>query len=573
MTRTHQTFGILTDPDKDRLASDPVFQTLLSTWRESGRKLVTDQHAELAALIDMIEPEIRRGRHAQAAALAQVAANHAVIWHPGTFSNAALDSAIQRLGAAAVPMAAGHGRRGAGPLHVLHVMTQASAIGGHARMVRNWIREDRENHHSLAMTRQTTPLPASLTEAVCMTGGRVHYVNRRFGGLLIWARELQGAFASADLVILHVHNQDILPFLAMAGMKARPPVLLLNHADHVFWLGANLVDGVVSSRMTGHRLCALRRGIPAARNLTLPLCLESTPPLERGPSAKRAIGLPPDSTVILSIARSVKFRTLCGLSFADGLVPVLKTDPRLHLVVVGPKGAVDWSSAEAKTPERIHLIPETVETRPYLAAADVYVDSFPFSSITSMLEAGLSGLPVVTRYPFGPGNEILGGDSIGLDAMLAVARNSDEFRQIMLDLITDPHLRATWGQRMKAEIERTNMGAGWRSDLARIYGTAFCLPPRVPGDSIRPPERQLSDLDLFIPYVFGPAQTHQTPATRLAQARELALKTLPSLQRLSAWSGLAMRRRFTFSKGISVWRGLIPEPLTVRLRIPMRRSK
>ncbi|WP_374301824.1 hypothetical protein [Paracoccus sp. (in: a-proteobacteria)] len=552
-------------PDEDK-GPDPELRPLLDAWRRDGRDLIRAQRAEFDALLAAIEPEMQRRRHARAASLAQVAANHAVVWHPGIFASGALDDLLGRLGAAALPMPFRRGERRAGPLEILHVVTQVSAIGGHVRMLWHWIGEDGGNRHSLAMTRQTAPLPGPLVKAVQAAGGTVSHVNRTPGGLLPWARNLQALLAKADLVVLHVHNQDIIPFLALGGMAERPPVLLVNHADHVFWLGAGLVDCVLSTRQSGHRLCADRRGFPPERNLVLPLCLEPPPPAVPRAQAKRRLGLPEDSVVILTLARSVKYRSLGGQSFADALVPVLKGDRRRHLVAVGPKGSVDWSAAMAQVPGQITVLPETTETEQFFAAADVFVDSFPFSSITSMLEAGLHGLPVVTRYPFGPGCEIMGGDSVGLDDNLVWTNSLRDFRGAVLRLVSDPDHRLRLGRRTRAHIEATNMGPDWRRNLAAVYDAAFRLPPR----RSRPPgaERpQITDLDLFMPFVFGTVLARPGEAARLALARELGLKTMPNLQRLALCAAMALRGELRFRKGWSAWRNLVPEWLTVRLRI------
>lgn len=552
-------------PDEDK-GPDPELRPLLDAWRRDGRDLIRAQRAEFDALLAAIEPEMQRRRHARAASLAQVAANHAVVWHPGIFASGALDDLLGRLGAAALPMPFRRGERRAGPLEILHVVTQVSAIGGHVRMLWHWIGEDGGNRHSLAMTRQTAPLPGRLVKAVQAAGGTVSHVNRTPGGLLPWARNLQALLAKADLVVLHVHNQDIIPFLALGGMAERPPVLLVNHADHVFWLGAGLVDCVLSTRQSGHRLCADRRGFPPERNLVLPLCLDPPPPAVPRAQAKRRLGLPEDSVVILTLARSVKYRSLGGQSFADALVPVLKGDRRRHLVAVGPKGSVDWSAAMAQVPGQITVLPETTETEQFFAAADVFVDSFPFSSITSMLEAGLHGLPVVTRYPFGPGCEIMGGDSVGLDDNLVWTNSLRDFRGAVLRLVSDPDHRLRLGRRTRAHIEATNMGPDWRRNLAAVYDAAFRLPPR----RSRPPgaERpQITDLDLFMPFVFGTVLARPGEAARLALARELGLKTMPNLQRLALCAAMALRGELRFRKGWSAWRNLVPEWLTVRLRI------
>ena len=87
----------------------------------------------------------------------------------------------------------------------------------------------------------------------------MHQINRSMGGLLGWGRALQSVIDASDLVVLHVHNNDVVPFLALAGMgRRRPPVVFVDHADHLFWLGARFADLIVNTRLSGHRLAARR---------------------------------------------------------------------------------------------------------------------------------------------------------------------------------------------------------------------------------------------------------------------------------------------------------------------------
>ncbi len=390
-----------------RAAGKPSDDGLLDRWRADGRELVHQHHAELARLIAPISGLIRQRRFAKAASAAQVAANHATLWHPGTFAHGGLDRIVHQLGQAALDHDTLRRPEAGFALRILHVATQVGAIGGHVRMMRRWIELDTENIHSVALTRQTQPPPEQLEAATTASGGCIHYVNARMGGPRAWARALQPLLTDADIVVLHVHNQDIIPFLALSGMHHRPRVILLNHADHIFWVGAGLVDVVVNTRRSGGVLSAGRRHIPAERNLLLPLCLEPGGRIDSRAQAKRLLGLPNSSIVILTIARSSKFRPVGGQSFADALMPVLRADPRVHLVAVGPGGTEDWSAAMAQVPGRIITHPERPDTRSFLEAADIYLDSFPFPSITSLFEAGLFGLPLVTRAAFGPGCEIM----------------------------------------------------------------------------------------------------------------------------------------------------------------------
>jgi hypothetical protein len=473
------------------------------------------------------------------------------------------------LGKASLPMLGSERRAPEPRLRVLHVASRATAIGGHTRMLLRWIRHDIENIHSVALTRQHEQIPLALCAAVAATGGRVRHINRRVSGLLGWARSLQAALAEADLAVLHVDCQDVIPFLALAGMRRTPPVVLLNHADHMFWLGVDFADLVVSTRRSGHLLCARRRHVTSERNALLPLCLEPVTRQVDRQAAKLALGLPGDSIVLLTVARALKYRPVGSFSFADIFLPLLRADKRLRLVAVGPGGAVDWSVAEAAVPGQILAFRQQPYTQGFFEAADLYVDSFPFPSNTSLLEAGLHGLPLVTYYPFGDGCEIMGADSLGFDPEIVRAQNVTDFQRDVRLLAEDAKLRAEVGSRTMASIEAVNTGEGWSHALSRVYEQALELPRRV-ADSTIVEAPCFDDIDVFWPFVFGTELQGPPATTRLTTAREICLKTLPPARRLQAWAGMAWRQEF--SRPLSkAWRSLLPEWLTVSIRDLIRR--
>ncbi|WAJ27957.1 glycosyltransferase [Antarcticirhabdus aurantiaca] len=561
-------------PPRDARAdarSDPTLAAALEGWRIEGRARVAAHWREFQDLLSVVEPLIEAGRHGDAAAAAQVAANHAVLWHPGIFASGELERLLRRLGAAALsaPRPAPLPDTGRGRLRVLHVASQVGAIGGHSRMIRRWIARDGENTHSLALTRQIEPVPAPLAETVARAGGGLHRVNRRLGGLIAWARELQTHLGDADLVVLHVHNMDVVPFLALGGLERSPPTILLNHGDHLFWIGAESADVVASSRRSGHALSATRRGIAPERNLLLPLCLEAAPERQLSRSeAKRRLGLPDDATVILSVARALKFRPIAGASFADAFVPVLREHPRAHLVAVGPGGTENWSAAMSAVPGRIHAFAERPDTATFLEAADVYVDSFPFASITSLSEAGLAGLPLLTHHAFGPAAAVAGADSLGLDDVLLRTETLADFRDQLRRLLADADLREAVGRRTRAHIEAVNMGPGWADDLASVYGRVLDLPRRrdAPASSRLGPSLHFDDIDVFAPFLFGTAGQGATAADRRALSTEFVLKIAPMRWRLRHLAGLAWRRQLRTRSPLRIWRYLVPEWLTCRWR-------
>lgn len=563
----------LTEDDAtERLTDEPeVIASSFAAWRQQAPDLLARHLAEYSALLAKIAPLVAAGRLAEAAAAAQVAANHAALWHNGSFVCQELEEAIAEIGKAALPHPGRPVQPKIGrPLNVLHVATEVYAIGGHSRMAEQWMREDSGNRHSLALTRQHEPLPPSITAAVQDSGGRVTELNRGRSTLLDWARGLQAEMAKADVVVMHVHSMDVIPFLACAGMRRRPPVLFVNHTDHLFWVGARFIDLVLCSRLSGHQLCLDRRGIPEARLGLLPLCLDDVRWQGDREQARAKLGLAADDVMILTVARAAKFTPVGDEEFPDPFIELLRRNPRARLVAVGPGGGVDWSKAEAVLPGRVRAIAATPDTGPYFAAADIYLDSFPFVSITSLLEAARAGLPMVTRSPFGDDCAVMGADTIGFDASSARTASVAEATAVLQRLIDDRALRRRLGDAARAETERLNMGAGWRQALEATYARARFLPTDAPMRATS--LGAVTDLDRFIPFVYGDQRRGGSAGSRLVAAVEAAIKAGPLAWRVRTI--LELRRLgIRMGKG-QVVRWIIPEWLTSRLRdLQRRRSK
>jgi glycosyltransferase involved in cell wall biosynthesis len=543
--------------------------SLLDLWRQKGPDLLAAHGAEYRALLAQVAPLVAEGRFHEATAAAQVAANHAVLWHHGRFACPELEDALARIGATALAHPGVRRAPKAGhPLSVLHVATEIYAIGGHSRMAEQWSREDGGNRHSLVLTRQHAAIPESMADAIQAAGGTIVRLNRSPGSLLDWARQLQSEMAKADVVVLHVHSMDVLPFIACAGMDRHPPILLVNHTDHLFWVGARFADLVVCSRHSGHRLCIDRRGVPAERLALLPLCLGPDGWQADRAAARESLGLGRDDVMILTVARGAKFAPVGREAFPDPLVALLRRNPHVRLVAVGPGGEVDWSKAEAAVPGRIQPIRATRETAPYVSAADIYLDSFPFVSITSLLEAGRSGLPIVTRSPFGPECSVMGADTIGFDANIIRTESAPEMVATLQRLIDDPALRRRLGDAARAEIGSLNVGAGWASALEELYARALAVPATpLP---CTPELGAITDLDRYLPFVYGDQRRGATATSRLVAAMEASIKAGPLAWRLR--SVMRLRRLESAAGNGQTVRWCIPEWLTGRLRDFQRRG-
>ncbi len=74
------------------------------------------------------------------------------------------------------------------------------------------------------------------------------------------------------MVVLHVHPFDVTrPIMAFSAWPDRPPTILMNHADHAFWLGVSCSDVVATIRPAAAALATERRGVDPDRVVELPI--------------------------------------------------------------------------------------------------------------------------------------------------------------------------------------------------------------------------------------------------------------------------------------------------------------
>jgi glycosyltransferase involved in cell wall biosynthesis len=422
--------------------------TTLPARVRNSRKLVD-------AILDAAASHLSHKHDDVAVELCGVAASVSRRRHTGLFANSQLEDLLSTISArlGTTPSAAN------GPLSapastphqpptVLHVMTRCYALGGHTRLVSRWITAQTDVASSLVLTAPGGPEPPpDVVEAVARSGGRVHRLQ---GPPRERARDLRSLALAAGTVVLSIHENDLVPSLALSGAR-RSAVIVVNHADHVFWVGAALADVLVNLRPAARDLAIRRRGVPAEQCVDLPL---PVPAAERSTSledAKRALGIDPSQYVLVTVGWRYKFGPVNGRDLVSALDPIL-ADDRVHLIAIGPdEQRAPWTAARDRYGDRVRPVGAQPSTRPYFDAADVFVDSFPIPSLTAALEAGISGLPVVS----------LAVDVAGWPASLqeddpalleCVYDDQTQYVERIRQLLDDPGARLRAGQQLRERI-------------------------------------------------------------------------------------------------------------------------
>jgi glycosyltransferase involved in cell wall biosynthesis len=481
----------------------------LNLWREEGSSLIQQNFQEFRSLVAQAKVSVESGEYTMAAVYAEMAAVYAIGKHCGLFASPELDRILVKIGQKALKISTYPDKSlslSRTHRNVLHVATSTAGIGGHSRMIWRWIQQDTGSSHSVVLTRQApSRVPKDLREAVNNRNGKIYVLNKGFDGLISCSQRLRKIAVGADLIVLHTSNEDVIPMIAFANKEQCPPILFLNHSDHLFWLGASVSDIVINLRESGMSLTHSRRGIEAHRNVLLPIILEPTQRILSRAEAKQQIGIPEDSILLLSIARSPKYRTLDGITFADAHLRLLEQYKQAILVVIGPgNGDEDWSAAIQKTQGRIRVLAETEDTAVFYQAADIYVDSFPFSSITSLLEAGSYGSPLVSQYPYHSDVcKILGADAPGLTDNVLIATDLNEYTEILSNLIKDEQFRLSLGEKTKRKIANLHTENHWQRSLEEIYIRAANVPKNNINSDTTDDQMSIGEPDVFLPHIYG----------------------------------------------------------------------
>jgi len=463
-------------------------------------RTTTDVEANARAfgrLVALVRRRAAAGRLDSAAAWSRVAAGFATANPHGALRDVDLERALDAVSRRALPAlprpehpGEGGGRR------VLHVLSEAHLIGGHVRMALRWVESDRASVPGLVVTR---PFGESeeLTAAVRRRGGSATVLDEP--SLPARARRLRQIAGAAEIVVCHTHPDDPVPALAFGGAYDGAPVVMVNHADHVFWLGTGNVSVLLSLREIGAEAAVAARGYPRRNQLVVPTPLPGVARRLDRETAKRRLGIDPSRLLALTLARPVKYAaTSWHPGFADVVGPPLRHLPELTLMAVGPaEQDAAWSSLAGS--EQVALTGMQPDPSVHLDAADLYLDSFPFGSVTSMLEAATRGTPVLASRMH-RGMQTLMSSSGPLDGAVEGAADVEAYREALAGLVSDPERRTRIG-RAAAEASRRDHGEeAWIASLERIYDLARTVAP----DRLRrPPSAASEELAEYAEAVMG----------------------------------------------------------------------
>ncbi|MCW4024089.1 MAG: hypothetical protein NWF01_03525 [Candidatus Bathyarchaeota archaeon] len=443
-----------------------------------------------------------KGNYESAVAWAKIAAHFAFVRHPGFYFDSTLEEMLISIakkidGELVNPNDCLRGIKPVtkGKTRFLHVITESYSTGGHTAFVSRWIENTRQSSvHSLVVTSNDKESHSPLHTVIKKSQGQYVSLPEISSNIFKQALFLRKfAHENADIVVLVVHPFDPLPTLAF-GVEGGPPVILINHADHTFWINASIVDLAVDYHFSGADLCVKRRGLSRSKILPIPLTKNDVKPFKD--AARAQLGLSSKDVMLLAVGRPEKFLPYGKYDFLNVMVDVLKSHPNAKLFAVGPANQGLWAKSALQVDGRIKALGllDRASLETLYQAADLYVGSFPCASGTAFLEAGAHSIPAVCleikELP-----HISGCDDVSFLKQFTAAKSTGEFADLLDLMINDSGAYFGKAHDLKESIEHEHCAPGWNRYLDDILHS---LPSE---HQIRVPRKVASGLEYYDVYV------------------------------------------------------------------------
>jgi hypothetical protein len=449
---------------------------LSNPFAGDARARIAENRIIFDGLIDDASLAVGKSRFRSAAVSLQSAARFAWYNHPGIFRSLTLEALAAQIGEhlpRLEPKDLGLEN------HVVHVLSQAYSAGGHTRLVWRWIENDGTRVNSVLLTgQQGVPVPQQLQDAVAASGGQIITLGETSSNLVVRAAELRRiAESGVETLVLHVHPYDVVPSIALTNVPAR--IVFLNHADHVFWIGGAIADVVADIRPAGQQLTIAARDFPASSSTILPIPLSAPPRGDRG-QARERLGIAQDAIVIISIASGYKYGATPGNHFIDIHREFVLAHPEVTLIVVGPESEGRWHDVSAETGERFRAVGMVQGIDTYYDSADVYVDSIPFASLTSLLDAASRGIPVLALSET-VRDSVLTSNDISLLNKGVYYSDRKEYIRVLETLASQPKERRRLAEATRTAVAVDHLSPGWNQYLERLYKKLVANPADAVG--------------------------------------------------------------------------------------------
>lgn len=270
--------------------------------------------------------------------------------------------------------------------HILHICSHHYEIGGHSKLLENWIEFGEKQTHSVLITNNANNTIDNLSRLCNASNGDVYICkNTGYSDKIIEIFDYINN-SSFSHIIFHTHPEEIVAFAAT--LKFDIPKFFVNHADHGFWFGKHFADYFINIRTEAANINKFLRGID--NNLLLQLPIREFSYKKTKTEARSELKINQNVPVAISIGNYHKFIPDSTNTFNKLLSEIWKQIPELQIYIIGVNQA-EASMCKFVNDNRLVLCGQIKDPANYYTAADFVIDPIPKGSYTATLEAASFG--------------------------------------------------------------------------------------------------------------------------------------------------------------------------------------
>lgn len=327
--------------------------------------------------------------------LLKVAAHWAVFNHTGRFADCEIESALNLIASSLEYELPNLNIKNN---HSLIVSTKLYSVGGHTRLIKYFIENNKLDNKTLILTGQgKDKVPDLILDTLVDSNCKLVVLPEVTD--IEKAKVLRKFAFESDYILLFTNMWDVVPNLAFGTSDLKTPVYFYNHADHVFWLGVSIVDRILELSEQGADFSFNKRAVTVDSNIVgIPIDAPSNVGRHKNNFNKGKI-------IFTSMASPYKYCSFNELNFADVACKIVEKIPNSVFYIIGPNRKHDryWQNVYEISNHRVEAVgyKTGLELDEFKLNTYIYIDSFPMPSYTAMFEFAYCGIPVLClKTPF-----------------------------------------------------------------------------------------------------------------------------------------------------------------------------
>lgn len=341
---------------------------------------------------------------------------------------------------------------------VLHICSQVYKTGGHSKLLYNWIKNDQKSHHALLSIRQPIDELREVSESYLEKDNQLDLLSVNAENLLKSSQLLREVlYNNYDLIVLHIHPDEVVTNIALSDTNIPTPVSYLNHADHVYWNGVTISDIIIQIRESNISFDSERRDI-TCKQVFLPI-----PITEQGSTS---IDEHSASINILTTGTYYKYLPNEKYDFLKEAELIVTRHPHVLIHIVGINEQSEYAQKHQHPQLIFHGTISPEELQSLEQKTDIYLEGFPTPSFTALLQPAMKGIPFVLHYqPLELFKLFVENDS----DCIVYPKSVQDWHLLVDRLISNKSEREAYAQKQYNIIRNNFHIDSWRTKLNELY--------------------------------------------------------------------------------------------------------